>query len=247
MESWCSCQLTPPEPLLCLRAAVGMENLGSSVCSSWAKPPNSPIPSGSRLLLLQNLLRNWNFWSLPELSGEGPTSWESCWTRDTSLWEAGRAWGGVIIETGQSTWLLGNCSLPWPFPSDYSKQDNPCLLRSLACYFPFPLDVVCRFKGSSTALCSWGGAGSGFPADSLAAENENSFCSRHSFATDLNMLKNNCTHIIHRGALTECVCVYQYLYIYIWIWHIFNEGACVFLHSLCFFSCVANVAQILFS
>lgn len=237
MESWCSCQLTPPEPLLCLRAAVGMENLGSSVCSSWAKPPKSPVPSGSRLLLLQNLLRNWNFWSLPELSGEGPTSWESCWTRDTSLWEAGRAWGGVIIETGQSTWLLGNCSLPWPFPSDYSKQDNPCLLRSLACYFPFPLDVVCRFKGSSTALCSWGGAGGGFPADSLAAENENSFCSRHSFATDLNMLKNNCTHIIHRGALTECVCISISIYLYMDLAYFQWRCLCVSAQSVLLFLC----------
>lgn len=80
----------------------------------------------------------------------------------TIMWEASSAWEGLIIATGRSAWLLQNSRLPLPFLSGYSKQDNPCLLRSLARYFPFALDVAYRFKGSSTIIASTQAARGGF-------------------------------------------------------------------------------------
>lgn len=61
---WCSCQWPLPELLLCLGTSTGM-NSGSSMCGSWAKPPNSPIPSGSRVLLVQNCSGTETFEAFP--------------------------------------------------------------------------------------------------------------------------------------------------------------------------------------
>lgn len=124
----------------------------------WILPvqtPKQPRPQRSRLLGLQNLLGNWNSWSLPELSGDSPTP-ESPAPLGTLGVGSRQCTGRCYYRNRAKHLTPGNWS--WPFWSDYSKQDNPCLLRSLVCCFPFPLDVVYRFKGSSTALFSQGGA-----------------------------------------------------------------------------------------